>query len=47
MAVSDYKLATTLREAYRVCDVRPLSLENIDFYYIPFESRQNTISDKR
>ena len=45
MAVSDYKLATTLREAYRVCDVRPLSLENIDFYYIPFESRQNTISD--
>ena len=45
MATPDHKLATTLREAYRVCDVRPLSLENIDRYYIPFESRQNAISD--
>ncbi|MGB3491185.1 MAG: hypothetical protein WBA57_00550, partial [Elainellaceae cyanobacterium] len=45
MSTSDYPLATTLREAYRVCDVRALSLENIDRYYIPFESRQNAISD--
>lgn len=45
MTTSDYKLATTLREAYRVCDVRPLSLDNIDRYYIPFESRQHSISD--
>lgn len=45
MATPNYTLAKTLREAYRVCDVLPLSLKNIDRYYIPFESRQNAISD--
>lgn len=45
MVAPNYNLAKTLRDAYRVCDVRALSLENIDRYYIPFESRQNAISD--
>lgn len=38
-------LATTLREAYRVCDPKPLSLADIDRYCVPFESRQNALSD--
>lgn len=45
MAATNPNLATTLRDAYRVCDVRPLSAENLDRYYIPFASRQNAISD--
>ena len=39
------QLATTLREAYRACDTKPLSLADIDRYYVPFASRQNTLSD--
>lgn len=47
MATPEYRLASMLKEAYRVCDVRPLSLENIDRYYIyiPFEACQNAVSD--
>lgn len=36
-------LATTLRDAYRVCDVTPLEGADIERYYVPFESRQDAI----
>lgn len=37
------RLAKTLREAYRVCDVRPLEGQDIERYYVPLESRQDAI----
>lgn len=36
-------LATNPRDAYRVCDVKPLEGDLIDRYYVPFESRQDAI----
>ncbi|MEM6427243.1 MAG: P-loop NTPase fold protein, partial [Cyanobacteria bacterium P01_D01_bin.128] len=45
MATPDNKLATTLRDTYRVCDLKPLTLDNIERYYVPFAARQNAISD--
>ncbi|WP_017297938.1 P-loop NTPase fold protein [Nodosilinea nodulosa] len=34
--------ARTLKEAYRVCDVKPLKASELD-YYVPFASRQDAI----
>jgi hypothetical protein len=34
-------LATNLRDAYRVCDIKPLAGEALDRYYVPLESRVN------
>ena len=34
--------ARTLKEAYRVCDVKPLKASDMD-YYVPFEARQDAI----
>lgn len=36
-------LATTLKAAYRVCDVKPLEGEALERYYVPLESRQDAI----
>lgn len=35
-------LATNLRDAYRVCDVKPLSGESLDRYYVALGARMNT-----
>ncbi|MGF1459680.1 MAG: hypothetical protein ACFBSG_11710 [Leptolyngbyaceae cyanobacterium] len=35
--------ARTLKVAYRVCDVRPLTPDQQD-YYVPFAARQDAIS---
>ncbi|MEL6225244.1 MAG: P-loop NTPase fold protein [Cyanobacteria bacterium J06627_8] len=45
MTTSEHSLATTLKEAYRACDVLPLSEKTLAQYYIPFKSRQYAISD--
>ncbi|MGF1514185.1 MAG: ATP-binding protein [Elainellaceae cyanobacterium] len=34
--------AKTLKEAYRFCDVKPLTAQQMD-YYVPFEARQDAI----
>lgn len=34
--------ARNLKEAYRFCDVKPLTADQMD-YYIPFEARQDAI----
>ncbi|MEM9264873.1 MAG: hypothetical protein AAGA46_05065 [Cyanobacteria bacterium P01_F01_bin.13] len=36
-------LATTLKDAYRACDVRPLEGDDIERYYVPLEARQESI----
>jgi energy-coupling factor transporter ATP-binding protein EcfA2 len=41
--VSLDRLAKTLREAYRVCDVTPLEGQDIERYYVPLESRQDAV----
>ncbi|MGF1570287.1 MAG: hypothetical protein ACFCVD_19815 [Nodosilinea sp.] len=34
--------ARTLKTAFRVCDVKPLTIEDMA-YYVPFEARQDAI----
>ena len=36
-------LATTLKDAYRACDVKPLEGDDIERYYVPLEARQDSI----
>lgn len=38
-------LATNLRDAYRVCDIKPLEGEALDRYYVPLEARINATYD--
>ena len=38
----DNQIATTLKAAYRICELGPLSGENLDKYYEPLEKVRNT-----
>jgi KAP family P-loop domain len=35
--------AKTLKEAYRICDIKPLEVEDLDRYYVALEARQDAI----
>jgi hypothetical protein len=38
----DNQIATTLKAAYRICELGPLSGENLKKYYEPLEKVRNT-----
>lgn len=41
----DIAKARTLKEAYRACELRPLTAEQMDAYYVPFAARHDVMGE--
>ncbi|MEL6229043.1 MAG: P-loop NTPase fold protein [Cyanobacteria bacterium J06627_3] len=41
----DIAKACTLKEAYRACELRPLTAEQMDAYYVPFAARHDVMGE--